>query len=339
MNSVTNNIIEISNMSFGYSNKTILENISFQLKKGEIAVFLGKSGVGKTTFIKLIAGLEHPDVGEIRKFGISLSDDDFFIPPNKRNIAVVFQEDSLFPHLNIFENIKLANKNVSREEIQNYFKIFQLEINVNQFPHQLSGGQKQRVATIRALIQNPDCILFDEPFSALDYHLREKLRRKLRSILKDNGTSAIFITHDIDEALIMADKVHVMHKQRIIQSGTVSDILKNPLNKFVAKFLGSGLVIPGDVINSVYKTEQSTNKSYFIPFKDFQIDNSDSIIGIEAYITDKNFSSGNYYEYYFHLVESDHEFGPVTSSRDLSINDKFKIILPSTMQQLKELAD
>ena len=335
MNSSTNKIIYVTNLSFSYGEKKILDSISFSLEKGEIAVFLGRSGVGKTTFIKLIAGLEHPDTGTIKKFGISLSDHDFFIPPNKRNIGVVFQEDSLFPHLSIFENIKLANKNITTEEVQTYFSIFQLNLSLEKLPHQLSGGQKQRVATIRALVQDPDVILFDEPFSALDYHLRIKLRRHLKKVLKEKGISAIFITHDREEALLLADKIYVLNDQKIIQSGTPSEVMENPISKYVANFLGSGLVIKGEKLLPLYPQGISSNKIYFLPTKRLAFHSTNAVFGLKATITEKNINANNSYHYYFKLDEINKEFGPFTSQEKFDLGDRVAISFPENPSELQ----
>ena len=335
MNNTTNKIINVNNLSFSYGEKRILDTISFSLEKGEIAVFLGRSGVGKTTFIKLIAGLEHPNTGFIKKFGISLSDSDFFIPPNKRNIGVVFQEDSLFPHLSIFENIKLANKEITPEEVENYFSIFQLNVDLSKLPHQLSGGQKQRVATIRALVQDPDVILFDEPFSALDYHLRVKLRRHLRKVLKEKGISAIFITHDREEALLLADKIYVLNDQKIIQSGTPFEVMENPISTYVANFLGCGLVLKGDKLQELYHQEVDVDKSYFLPAKDLQFLPINTGFGLSGTITEKNINSNNSYHYYFKLDEINKEFGPYTSQKNLDLGEQITVSFPNDISKMQ----
>ena len=337
MNSATNKIINVADLSFSYGDKKILDSLSFSLEKGDIAVFLGKSGVGKTTFIKLIAGLEHPSNGIIQKFGINLSDSDFFIPPNKRNIGVVFQEDSLFPHLSIFENIKLANKNITKKEVLEFFSIFQLNIDLNKLPHQLSGGQKQRVATIRALAQGPDVILFDEPFSALDYHLRVKLRRHLRKVLKEKGISAIFITHDREEALLLADKIYVMNNQKIVQSGTPFEVMENPANTYVANFLGCGLVVPSEKIHHLYDAQLTNGINYFIPAKDLHITTGDGEFGLSGVITEKNINANNSYHYYFKLDEINKEFGPFTSVTKMDLGERIKIKFPKDHKKLLEI--
>ena len=337
MNSATNKIINVTDLSFSYGDKKILDALTFSLEKGELAVFLGRSGVGKTTFIKLLAGLEHPNAGSIKKFGISLSDSDFFIPPNKRNIGVVFQEDSLFPHLTIFENIKLANSNMTKEEVLDYFSIFQLNIDLNKLPHQLSGGQKQRVATIRALAQDPDIILFDEPFSALDYHLRVKLRRHLRKVLKEKGISAIFITHDREEALLLADKIYVMNEQKIIQQGTPKEVMENPTNTYVANFLGCGLVISGDKLSALYTDELPARKNFFIAAKDLIFKQAGSCFGLDGFITEKNINANNSYHYYFKIDGMAKEYGPFASQLNHELGERITVHFPEDHNQLREI--
>lgn len=337
MSSATNNIINVTDLSFSYGDKKILDALTFSLEKGELAVFLGRSGVGKTTFIKLLAGLEHPNTGSIKKFGISLSDADFFIPPNKRNIGVVFQEDSLFPHLSIFENIRLANNNMSKEEVLEYFSIFQLNIDLNKLPHQLSGGQKQRVATIRALAQGPDIILFDEPFSALDYHLRVKLRRHLRKVLKEKGISAIFITHDREEALLLADKIYVMNEQKIIQQGTPKEVMENPTNTYVANFLGCGLVISGDKLSALYPVKLSADQNYFMAAKDLVFKQAGSCFGLDGFITEKNINANNSYHYYFKIDGINKEYGPFASPLSHELGERITVQFPKDYRELREI--
>jgi ABC-type Fe3+/spermidine/putrescine transport system ATPase subunit len=334
MSNETNIILRTTDLNFSYGDKKILKSLSFSLEKGEIAVFLGRSGVGKTTFLKLIAGLEHPDKGSIKKFGISMSDSDFFIPPNKRNIGVVFQEDSLFPHLNIFENIKLANKSISQNDVLEMFSIFQLNVDLTKYPHQLSGGQKQRVATIRALVQEPDCILFDEPFSALDYHLRVKLRRHLRKLLKEKGISAIFITHDREEALLLADKIYVLNDQKIIQRGTPQEVMESPNNTYVANFLGCGLVVTGKQIQQLYKGKDFSEKNFFIPCKDLIFGSQETIFGLSGIICEKNINPNNSHHYYFKLDGMNKEYGPFTSITNLDIGEKIKVEFPEDVTNL-----
>lgn len=327
-------ILTVENISFSYGEKEILKNLSFSLDKGEIAVFLGRSGAGKTTFIKLLAGLEHPTTGTIKKYDQILSDHQKFVPPNKRNIGVVFQEDSLFPHLTILENIKIANNNIGSEEIEEYFNLFQLKVSLDKYPHQLSGGQKQRVATIRALAQNPDCILFDEPFSALDYHLRIRLRRHLKKILKERGISAIFITHDREEALLLADQIFVMNDQKIIQHGEPKEIMENPANTYVANFLGAGIVVPTSFLKGINNKINSDDTFYFFNSKKIQFSTKPSDLSFEGIMTEKNINSNNSFHYYFKLNGMDKEFGPIDSNQQFNPGEKFYLNLPNDLREI-----
>ncbi|MFD3157075.1 ABC transporter ATP-binding protein [Haloimpatiens sp. FM7330] len=203
--------IEIKNLNFKYKNSKeyILKNFNLNIQKGDIVCILGESGCGKSTILRLIAGLETP-LGGIIKIGDKfVFDDKNFVYPEKRGIGMVFQDYALFPHLTVEGNIKFGLKNVSRYEkkkrINELLTLVNLEGYEKRYPYELSGGQQQRVALARAIAPKPDLILLDEPFSNLDAHLQNKIRQELKDIIKKTGITSIFVTHDKQDAHAIAD--------------------------------------------------------------------------------------------------------------------------------------
>ncbi|MCI0764842.1 putative 2-aminoethylphosphonate ABC transporter ATP-binding protein [Bacillus sp. TL12] len=220
---------------------TALKDISFTVQKNEFVCLLGPSGCGKTTLLRILAGLEEPTAGSIAVNGKDIT----ALPPGKRNLGMVFQSYALFPNLTALENIEygLKTKRYSKAEVKEK-AIEALELvdllNVkDKYPAQMSGGQQQRVALARALALSPDILLLDEPLSALDAKVREKLRREMRELQEKVGVTTIMVTHDQEEALTMADKIVVMNHAEIMQIGTPEEIYQKPANPFVADFIGS----------------------------------------------------------------------------------------------------
>lgn len=220
---------------------TALKDISFTVQKNEFVCLLGPSGCGKTTLLRILAGLEEPTAGSIAVNGKDIT----ALPPGKRNLGMVFQSYALFPNLTALENIEygLKTKRYSKAEVKEK-AIEALELvdllNVkDKYPAQMSGGQQQRVALARALALSPDILLLDEPLSALDAKVREKLRREMRELQEKVGVTTIMVTHDQEEALTMADKIVVMNHAEIMQIGTPQEIYQKPSNPFVADFIGS----------------------------------------------------------------------------------------------------
>ncbi|PFK31084.1 putative 2-aminoethylphosphonate ABC transporter ATP-binding protein [Bacillus cereus] len=220
---------------------TALKDISFTVQKNEFVCLLGPSGCGKTTLLRILAGLEEPTAGSIAVNGKDIT----ALSPGKRNLGMVFQSYALFPNLTALENIEygLKTKRYSKAEVKEK-AIEALELvdllNVkDKYPAQMSGGQQQRVALARALALSPDILLLDEPLSALDAKVREKLRREMRELQEKVGVTTIMVTHDQEEALTMADKIVVMNHAEIMQIGTPQEIYQKPANPFVADFIGS----------------------------------------------------------------------------------------------------
>lgn len=236
-------ILEINNLHFKYNKDSILEDINLSLNEGEILCILGPSGCGKSTLLQCISGFENIDQGSITYNSEVVSSNTINKSPETRKMALVFQDYALFPHMNVEKNIQFALRNKNKKEqletLVNVSKLVGLNNKLKSFPHELSGGEQQRVAIARAIATGSNLILFDEPFSNLDQTLRKKLRLELRQILKDSKVSAIFITHDQNEAYDIADRIAVLGNKKIEQIGEPRDLYQNPSNTFVATFLGS----------------------------------------------------------------------------------------------------
>lgn len=218
--------VEINDLSFTYKHakeKTI-HRAMINIEKGEIITILGKSGSGKSTILRLIAGLEVPDEGSITINGQVMTDDFQFVQPEKRGVGMVFQDYALFPHMTVAANIKFGLKKMKRKEkearLQEVIELVGLRGFEKRYPYELSGGQQQRVALARAMAPNPSLIMFDEPFSNLDADLQIKIRDELRDILKKAAITSIFVTHDQADARAIADRVIIMEDGRVIQEGT-----------------------------------------------------------------------------------------------------------------------
>ena len=242
-----NKIIELKNISKSFDGETVLDNISLDIYDNEFLTLLGPSGCGKTTTLRIIAGFETPDSGDVLFLGEDIRE----LPPHKRNVNTVFQRYALFPHLNVYENIAfpLREKKVPREEIdvkvQEMLSLVALKGFDKRSVTSLSGGQQQRVAIARALISKPKVLLLDEPLAALDLKLRKDMQQELKNIQKATGITFIFVTHDQEEALSMSDTVVVMSEGKIQQIGTPIDIYNEPNNAFVADFIGESNIISG----------------------------------------------------------------------------------------------
>jgi len=243
--------IEIKHVTKRYAGYTALDNISLNVDTGDLVALLGPSGCGKTTLLRIIAGLDTPDSGSI----FLEERDTTGIPAREKNVGFVFQHYALFRHLNVFDNVAFGlrvrpsqtrpSKNEIRDRVVYLLKLVQMEWAVKRYPSQLSGGQRQRVALARALAVNPKVLLLDEPFSALDAKVRQELRRWLRKLHDDIHVTSIFVTHDQEEALELADRIVVINKGRIEQQGSPQEVYDHPANAFVYNFLGNVNVFHG----------------------------------------------------------------------------------------------
>ncbi|KRW90780.1 sulfate ABC transporter ATP-binding protein [Alicyclobacillus tengchongensis] len=221
-----------------------VRGVSFQIREGEMVGVLGPSGSGKTTVLRLITGLERPTKGDVWIGGRRVTD----LPPQQRNVGLVFQNYALFQHMTVYDNISfgLKEKRVSQNEIDHrvreLLRFMRLETYANRFPHELSGGQQQRVALARALAPRPQILLFDEPFAAIDTQIRRELRTFVRQVHEETGVTSLFVTHDQEEALEVADRVLVLHEGRVEQLGTPEEVYERPETLFVASFIGESNV-------------------------------------------------------------------------------------------------
>ena len=240
-------IIELKNITKSFDGEPVLKGINLDIYDNEFLTLLGPSGCGKTTLLRLIGGFETPDEGEVVFLGQVIND----MPPHQRNVNTVFQKYALFPHLNVFENVAfpLREKKVPKDEIEKRVTEMLSLVALSGFERRnitsLSGGQQQRVAIARALIGQPQVLLLDEPLGALDLKLRKDMQVELKKIQKQTGITFIFVTHDQEEALSMSDTVVVMSEGKIHQIGTPIDIYNEPVNAFVADFIGESNILDG----------------------------------------------------------------------------------------------
>ncbi len=247
-------MLTLNNVAQSYGNKAVLHDIGFHLEPGQIGCLLGPSGCGKTTALRLVAGFETLQAGEIQIGGEKVGAPGFAVPPEKRQVGLVFQDYALFPHLTVADNIGFGLRALDRaareKRVGEMLRLVGLTREARRYPHQLSGGQQQRVALARALAPKPRLLLLDEPFSNLDVALREKLAIEVRDILKHEGITALLVTHDQHEAFAIADAIGVMHEGRIQQWDTPYALYHQPKNRFVADFIGQGALLPGTVRGS-----------------------------------------------------------------------------------------
>jgi iron(III) transport system ATP-binding protein len=235
-----------------------VDHLSLELEKGEILALLGPSGCGKTTTLRLIAGFERPDAGLVEIDGKVMADGHRFVLPEQRGVGVVFQEYTLFPHLTVAENIVFGLRKLSaasrRARLHEMLETAGLSSLARRYPHELSGGQQQRVALARALAPRPAVLLLDEPFSNLDADLRTQMLHEVYTILRESGTTAVFVTHDHEEAFMVADRVGVLNRGRLEQLGRPEEIFHLPATRFVARFVGKANFIPGRVVGAHIET-------------------------------------------------------------------------------------
>ena len=247
MNTNMKPLIELKNITKTFDDQQILKGINLNIYEKEFLTLLGPSGCGKTTTLRIIAGFDEADGGDILFDGIDRS----MLPPYKREVNTVFQKYALFPHLNVFDNIafglniKKIEKSVVEQEVEKMLKLVGLSGFEKRDVTSLSGGQQQRVAIARALINKPKVLLLDEPLGALDAKLRKEMQFELKKIQQEVGITFIYVTHDQEEALSMSDTVVVMNDGYIQQIGTPTDVYNEPENRFVAKFIGESNIIEG----------------------------------------------------------------------------------------------
>ena len=275
--------LSIQHISKSFSDKIVLKSVDFQLNDGEIIAFLGNSGCGKSTLLRIISGFETADEGSLHMNGHDIIN----TPSHKRNIGMFFQNYALFPHLNVEDNIAYGLKTKNKERVNELIKICKLEGEEKKLIHQISGGQQQRVALARALAPKPEILLLDEPFSNIDAVLKDSLRDELKHMIKSSGVSAIFVSHDIDDAFAIADRALILHDGIIQQFDTPEHLYRYPKNRFTAQFMGDVYILEGRIQSNIFTTSDGIsfplikphndqgNKTYAIRPEDFLL-NKDS---------------------------------------------------------------
>jgi spermidine/putrescine transport system ATP-binding protein len=249
---VTGPVIELENVTKSFGGFFAVSHADFSIEQGEFFAMLGPSGCGKTTTLKMIAGFEQPTSGRIMLNGVNVS----HVPPYKRDVNTVFQQYALFPHMNVADNVrfgprsKKTPKNEYEAAVTQMLDVVRLTDFAERRPSQLSGGQQQRVALARALVNFPSALLLDEPLAALDLKLREAMQFELKRIQREVGITFVFVTHDQGEALTMSDRIAVMSEGLVEQIGTPQEIYNSPASLFVAGFIGSANLLPGEVVGS-----------------------------------------------------------------------------------------
>ncbi|MDO4475262.1 MAG: ABC transporter ATP-binding protein [Lachnospiraceae bacterium] len=250
--------IEVTDLSKCFGTKTVLDHVSFQVEDGEFLSILGPSGCGKTTILRILIGLLEPTTGTIRKDGADITS----VSPDQRGMGIVFQNYALFENMTVLKNVEYAlrfrkeTKGQARETAENLIRRVGLWEQRDKKPGKLSGGQQQRVAIARTLALKPDMILFDEPMSALDVDTRLALRKELKDIQKEFGTTMVYITHDQEEAFAMSDRIMVMEEGKIHQIGTPEEIVEKPADDYVRRFVLENLQIKVDSLSRFIRAEE-----------------------------------------------------------------------------------
>jgi spermidine/putrescine transport system ATP-binding protein len=274
-------VLRLENIYKAFEQTPVLKGINLDVEEGEFITLLGSSGCGKTTTLRIIAGLEQAEKGKVWLNGEDITD----LAPNKRNVNTVFQNYALFPHMTVAENIgyglkiRKAPKEEIAQKVERMLRLVQLEGFGERRPDQLSGGQRQRVAIARAVINEPGVLLLDEPLGALDLKLRRQMQQELKRIQKQLGITFIYITHDQEEAINMSDRIAVMREGRFEQIGTPNEIYYKPRTSYVASFVGDA---------NIYK---EAGKTYAVRAENVLMDGEEACV-MEAVIREKSFAGG-----------------------------------------------
>lgn len=250
--------LEIRNIMRSFDGRAVVDDVSLQIMPGQVTCLLGPSGCGKSTTLRMIAGVEMQDSGEIFVDGNLICDTHFRVPPERREIGLMFQDFALFPHLSVAGNVAFGLKSGNREEkrtrVRELLKRVDLERFIDGYPDQLSGGEQQRVALARALAPKPKIMLMDEPFSGLDNRLRDGIRDETLSILKEQDTAVLLVTHEPDEAMRMADEIALMRNGRIVQQGAPYNVYTRPLDRAAISFFSDANVLRAKVTGALAHT-------------------------------------------------------------------------------------
>ena len=251
-------LLEFDGISKRFGGTAAVADVSLKLRPGEIACLLGPSGCGKTTLLRIAAGIERPDSGRLLFDGQEMAGPSRFVPPEKRNIGLMFQDFALFPHLAIIENVAFGLKNLPPEEARTIARHALERVGLahyaQSYPHHLSGGEQQRVALARALVPRPQVMLMDEPFSGLDQRLRESVRAETLTLLRETRASCLLVTHDPVEAMGLADRIFLMRQGHLIQSGTPEQLYRQPVDAAAARFFSDTNELKGRVSGEAVET-------------------------------------------------------------------------------------
>ncbi len=251
-------LLEFENVSKAFGRTPAVMDVSLKLHPGEIACLLGPSGCGKTTLLRIAAGIDKPDSGRLLFDGQEMAGPGKFVPPERRNIGLMFQDFALFPHLSILDNVAFGLKNLPRVEARSIalqaLERVGLARYAASYPHHLSGGEQQRVALARAVVPRPQVMLMDEPFSGLDQRLRESVRAETLALLRETRASCLLVTHDPVEAMGLADRIFLMRYGRLIQAGTPEDLYRRPVDAAAARFFSDTNEVKGKVVDGVINT-------------------------------------------------------------------------------------
>lgn len=253
-----NTTLALNSVSKSFGSQQVLRGLSLEVANGEFVAILGSSGSGKTTLLRLIAGFDHPDAGEISIAGKVVAAKNVFVPAEARKVGYVPQDAALFPHLDVFENVAFGLKGLSKtarsDRVRSLLKLVSMEAFENSSATSLSGGQKHRIALARALAPEPELILLDEPFAALDAELRSRIRDEIKQVLDKVSSTTILVTHDQEEALSIADRVALLRDGNFAQVGKPREIYSAPVDLGVATFLGDSVIVDGVVENDKVST-------------------------------------------------------------------------------------
>jgi len=242
--------LELRGITRRFGGRAVVNDVSFEVRPGQVTCLLGPSGCGKSTTLRIIAGVERPDEGEIRIDGRLVAGNGVMVPPEQRSTGLMFQDFALFPHLSVFDNVAFGlsgSRTEKRMRVRELLKKVGLLRHVDAYPHELSGGEQQRVALARALAPRPKIMLMDEPFSGLDDRLRDGIRDETLSILKEEGAAVVLVTHEPEEAMRMADEIALMRAGRVVQKGAPYNVYNSPVDREAAGFFSDVNVIGGRV--------------------------------------------------------------------------------------------
>lgn len=250
--------LRLSAVSRRFGHMLALDNVDLDVRPGEVISLLGHSGCGKTTLLRIAAGVERPTSGTVLIDNVPVCSDTVFLPPEKRNVGLMFQDYALFPHLTLHKNVMFGltalDRRAAHDEALAALARVGLDHLRNAYPHEVSGGEQQRTALARAIVPRPGILLMDEPFSGLDSRLRDSVRSETLAVLRETGATAIIVTHDPEEAMRMSDRIVLMRRGRLVQNGTAEDLYNEPAGLFAARFFSQLNEIPGKVIGGRVET-------------------------------------------------------------------------------------